>query len=107
MGAAVVTTASALVCAHGGAGAVVVGDVRVRVCGAPAVLVGDPVVVAGCPARTPPDGPGPCLSGVFLTGAGRVRSRGRSLAIFSGASTASPAGPPLIVASAQSRVSAL
>jgi uncharacterized Zn-binding protein involved in type VI secretion len=93
-------------CAHGGPATPAAKSARVRVAGAPVVTIDDAYAISDCPFA-PPLGDGPCVTGQWLTGASRVATEGRPVAVSAGASLCSPTGAPMIAVSAQSRVKAI
>jgi len=78
---------------------------RVSVAGAPIVMIADEYAVSGC-GFVPPAGNGPCVKGQWITGALRVTSEGRPVAITTGTSLCEPTGTPLVVGNSQKRVQA-
>lgn len=100
MATPVVTAASMLRCAHGGSVSTTLpGTARVRAGGATLLCVGDPVIVADCPAT---DGQPRCTM-IHLAGTARVRVQGRPVAVVSGA-TSEPSGLPAGVVALSGRV---
>jgi len=73
------------------------------VAGTPIATIAAPYQVAGCPF-VPPGGNGPCVTGQWTSGALRVTSEEKALAITTGASTCVPTGTPLLALDAQKRV---
>jgi uncharacterized Zn-binding protein involved in type VI secretion len=102
MAVPVLSTATTLLCAHGGQARAVAVSPRVRVAGSPALVAGAPAPVTGC-ALLPPQG-SPCLTGQFLVGATRVRSLGLPVLLQSSASVCPPNPTPLLPTGAQARV---
>jgi hypothetical protein len=95
-------------CPHGGQVTVPPSDARVLVGGAPAVLVSDIGVVAGCVFTVPPGKPQPCATVQFLVPAARVTVMGQPVVLQTStglclSADGIPAGPP-IIASTQVRV---
>jgi|SRR4051794_11379575 hypothetical protein len=95
-------------CPHGAPLTIIPAAPRVFVSGAPAAVLSDQGVVAGCPFTVPGPKPQPCVSTRWLAGATRVTSMGQPLLINpAGAIVSSadqiPAGPP-VVSSSQTRV---
>lgn len=99
MGTPVVTIAVTLRCAHGGVASAIPGTARVYASGAPLLCVGDPVVVADCPATQAQ----PRCAAIQLAGAARVRILGRAVAVGS-AATCEPNGLPAGVIAVGERV---
>ncbi|HEX5663922.1 MAG TPA: hypothetical protein VFX93_10540 [Xanthomonadaceae bacterium] len=99
MGTPVVTIASTLLCAHGASASAIPGTSRVYANGAALLCVGDPVVVANCPAAQAQ----PRCTAIQLAGAARVRILGRAVALGSDA-TCEPNGLPAGVIAVSERV---
>jgi hypothetical protein len=99
MGIPVVTVASTLRCAHGGAASAIPDTSRVYANGAALLCVGDPVVVADCHATQAQ----PRCTAIQLAGATRVRILGRAVAVGSGA-TCEPNGLAAIVIAVSERI---
>jgi len=99
MGIPVATLASTLRCAHGGTASAIPGTSRVYANGAALLCVGDPVVVADCPATQAQ----PRCTAIQLAGAARVRIQGRAVAVGSGA-TCEPNGLPAGVIAVSERI---
>ncbi len=98
--------AGALVaCPHGGQAFAVSPSARVMTSGSPVTTSDSIYRIVGCPHRSH-DAALPCTTGRWLTGATRVLSEGRPLAIASGASACEPGGEPLNVLATQGRVAA-
>lgn len=93
-------------CAHGGLASPTVTNPRVRVSGAPTVLLTAPYGVTGCVFPPPPVANGPCVTARWVIGAVRVTSSGQPLAILGGAGVCAPTGTPLLAVSAQTRAQA-
>jgi hypothetical protein len=81
MAAPLVTTASLLLCAHGGRVTVAGSNPRVRAGGQPVALATDGYLVAGCPFLLPPPVPNPCVRGDWIVPAARVRVLGRPVVL--------------------------
>jgi hypothetical protein len=95
-------------CPHGGQITVASSDARVMVGSAPAVLVSDMGVVAGCAFTVPPGKPQPCATVQFLVPATRVTVMGQPVLLQTSSglclsADGIPAGPP-IIATTQVRV---
>ncbi|MFF1867640.1 hypothetical protein [Streptomyces sp. CB03911] len=104
----VLHTGATVTCPHGAPLTVVTASPRVTVSGAPAAVLTDQGLVAGCPFTVPPVKPQPCVSTKWLAGAARVTSSGQPLLVNPvGALCLSadqiPAGPPIVCAT-QTRV---
>lgn len=93
---------ASVLCAHGGQAQPTSDNPRVRVGGAPTVLLGTPWVVTRC--GLPPSAGGPCAGASWLSGTTRVTSSGQPLVVQGGGSLATPTGTPLTVVSVQPRV---
>lgn len=107
MAAPILTTGSTVLCPHGGTVTHVPGQVDMTVDGQPALLLTDMGLVAGCPFVVPGQGPSPCLSVRWLTGAALTRVRGVPVLLQTSTGLCMnaqqvPQGPPL-VASVQAR----
>ena len=88
-----------VVCSHGGRGEPVAPSPRVRVAGKPVIVDGAPYVVVGCP-----NGPAPCTTATFVSGATRVRASGLAVVLADSPSVSVPLGTPLQVLETQTRV---
>lgn len=104
MGGFLVQMGATVTCSHGGQAVATAPNSRVTVSGQPTVLLSAPWVVAGCPLVPPPLPP--CVTATWVTGTTRVTSTGQPLVIQGGQSVCAPTGTPLIVAAAQTRVTA-
>lgn len=102
MPAPLVQQGAQVLCAHGGQAQPTGGSPRVRLSGAPALLLPVPWTVAGCPF--PPPSGGPCATAVWTSGTVRVRSTGTPLVLASGSATCAPTGTPLLPVATQTRV---
>ena len=103
MGSPILTLASVVTCAHGGAAKPSLPAVRVRVGGNPVRVMTSQETVAGCPNVTP----GPCVTGHWVSGAVRVRSQGQPVVLAGSASTTVPTGGPLRALPGPRRVTAV
>jgi hypothetical protein len=99
----ILTLAAVVTCAHGGLAKASIPAARVRVGGVPVRLLGPAEIVTGCPNVTP----GPCVTGLWVSGAARVRSLGHPVVLGDSASTTVPTGAPLIVVPGPGRVRAV
>jgi hypothetical protein len=95
-----------VLCSHGGQAQPTVPNPRVTVSGQPTVTMAAPYVVAGCTLPPPPAANGPCVTAQWLTAALRVTSNGQPLLLFDSQALCAPTATPLIVAAAQTRVTA-
>ena len=92
-----------LVCSHGGRCVPIAISPRVRVSGAPCLLAGTPMPIAGCTAG--PNQGGPCTMAQAPAGSFRIRSMGQPVLTLTSMLLATPSGLPVIIASpGQSRV---
>jgi hypothetical protein len=94
-----------VMCAHGGQAQPTVPNPRVTVTGMPTVAMTGPYVVAGC--AFPTVAGGPCATAQWVVGTTRVTSLGQPLLVQSSQAVAVPTGTPLIVATTQTRASAM
>jgi hypothetical protein len=94
-----------VMCAHGGQAQPTVPNPRVTVTGMPTVAMSAPYVIAGC--AFPPVSGGPCATAQWVVGTTRVTSLGQPLLVQSSQAVAVPTGTPLIVATTQTRASAI
>jgi hypothetical protein len=102
MGSPIVTSATTIMCGHGGNASHVPSQMRVRVGGSPAAVANDQHVVAGCGLAS--SSPTFCTMLAWTVPAMRVKAGGQPVALHS----SMPMGVgPGIVASGQMRVSAL
>jgi len=92
-----------LACAHGGRCVPVAISPRVKVSGAPCLVAGTPMPIAGCMA--PPNLGAPCTMAQAPAGSFRIRSMGQPVLTLTSMLLATPSGLPVIIASpGQSRV---
>src|SRR5690349_9048712 len=96
---------SVIACPHGGQALAVTSSARVMVSGSPVVTSDTVYRIVGCP-HTSLAAATPCTTGRWLTGATRVLSEERPLAIPSGASACEPGGEPMMVLATPERVAA-
>lgn len=102
MPASLLDAAAVVICAHGGMAHPTASSARVRVGAAPIITAPGPWPIAGCPL--PAEAGGPCLIAQFITAATRVTSLGQAVLLTDSLAVAAPAGAPLNIASAQTRV---
>jgi hypothetical protein len=95
-----------VLCAHGGQAQPTVPNPRVSVSGQPSATMTAPYVVAGC-AFNVSGAPSPCVTATWITGATRVTSNGQPLLLMDSQAVCAPNGTPLLVAAAQTRVTAI
>ena len=91
-------------CLHAGQAMPTVVNPRVTVSGQPTVTLGAPWMVAGCALPPPIAANGPCITAQFLTGTTRVLSNGLPLLVLLSQAICAPTGTPLLILSAQPRV---
>jgi hypothetical protein len=96
-----------VLCAHGGSAQPTMPNPRVLVSGMPTVTLSAPYVVAGCAMPPPPAGNGPCITAQFVTGSVRLTSMGQPLLLLDSQAICAPTATPLIVATAQPRVTGM
>ena len=99
MGSPVLDTNSVLLCPHGIPIQHPPSQVRVKIMGAPALVLADVGTIAGCPFTIPPSKPSPCVTTRWLLGAVRVRAGGQPLLLQSSTGLCkspeqAPQGPP-------------
>ena len=101
------TTASALMCPHGGTATIVSANLRAKAGGAQIVTASDTCVIAGCPFVLPGPVPSPCVQVQWILPAMRLKAGGAQ-ALDQGsvglciAATGAPQGP-VVVQSTQPR----
>jgi len=94
-----------VLCAHGGQAQPTAPNPRVLVNGQPTTTMTAPYMVAGCPFNVS-GAPSPCLTATWITAATRVTSNGQPLLLLDSQATCVPNGTPLLIAAAQTRVTA-
>ena len=102
----VLQVGATVMCAHGGQAQPTVPNPRVTVSGQPTTAMTAPWVVAGC-AFNVSGAPSPCLTATWITSATRVTSNGQPLLLLDSQALCAPNGTPLLVASTQTRVTAI
>ena len=95
---------STVICSHGGQAKPTVPNPRVRIMGMPAVTQGPPYIIAGCVNPPPPANVGPCITGIWILAALRVKVMGMPVLLQDSRSVCIPTGTPLNVILAQFRV---
>jgi hypothetical protein len=70
------TTASVLMCPHGGTVSAVTSNTRANAGGAPLVRVSDTFIIAGCPFTLPGPVPSPCVSVQWVSPDARSQAGG-------------------------------
>lgn len=104
MGAGVVTAASTLLCAHGGAVSLVPTNLRVKAGGAFAMVQGDAPTIAGCAFTVPPGVPTPCVAAQVMVASTRVKIGGKGVVTQSSVVMTTGTGPPVPVSIVQTQV---
>jgi hypothetical protein len=94
-----------VLCSHGGQAQPTVPNPRVLVSQQPTVTMVAPYVVAGCPFVPP--APGPCVIANWVVGATRVTSNGQPLLLMDSQAICAPTGTPVLIVTAQLRVTAI
>ena len=77
----ILTTASTVMCTHGGQATLTTSNVKLMVDGAPALLESDIHTVAGCPFTVPPSKPQPCIRIEWSGGATQCKVGGTGVLI--------------------------
>jgi hypothetical protein len=103
------TTASVLMCPHGGTVTITSANARAKAGGAPMATAADTFVVAGCPFTLPGPTPSPCVLVQWIVPAARLKVSGPPALDASSvglciAATGAPQGA-VVVQSTQSSVS--
>jgi len=102
----VLTSKAVVMCSHGGVCQPPMASPRVRISGAPALMLRNPWIVAGCPALTGGNPSQGCMTASFQSAAVRVMASGQPLLLQSSVAIAMPSGLPVTVAGTQARVMA-
>lgn len=79
----ILTTASQVMCMHGGQATLTTANTQVKVDGMPALLESDIHTVAGCAFTIPPAKPSPCIRIEWTMGAVMAKSNGTPVLIQS------------------------
>ncbi len=102
MSVPVLTTASTLMCPHGGNVSLLTSNSLAMIERAPALLVTDVHTVAGCPFTIPPGTPSPCVTVRWMVGATQTKVSSTPVLLqtsvglcYSAAQV--PQGPPVVV----------
>lgn len=102
------TTAAVAQCVHGAPASLISGATKVMFAGAPVMLSGDQVTIAGCPFTVPPGKPQPCATGKLSTAAMKVLVEGKPVMLQGpgdlGISPDQIPGGPLIYGLVQAKV---
>jgi hypothetical protein len=96
--------ASTVICSHGGQAKCTMPMPRVRVMGLPVTVQPPPYVIAGCANPPPPVNVGPCITGMWVLGALRVKAMGMPVLLQDSQAVCVPTGTPLTVVLTQMRV---
>jgi hypothetical protein len=107
----ILTTASTILCPHGGELQLSTSNTMAIILGAPAMLVTDVHSISKCPFTLPGGTPQPCVIARWMTGATWAKVRGIPLLLQNSVGTCFsaeqiPSGPPVVVA-VQQRAKAL
>ncbi|MGG6266451.1 hypothetical protein [Leptolyngbya sp. AN10] len=95
---------STVICAHGGQAQSTAPVPRVRVMGLPVTVQPPPYVIAGCTNPPPLAGVGPCITGIWVVAALRVKAMGMPVLLQDSQAVCAPTGTPLTVVLTQIRV---
>lgn len=95
---------SVVICVHGGQAKPTMPVPRVLVMGAPATVQPPPYVVVGCANPPPPANVGPCITGMWIVAALRVKAMGMPVLLQDSQAICAPTGTPLTVVLTQMRV---
>lgn len=96
----ILDVSSKVTCAHGGEATPTAVSSRVTVAGRATVTVAEEYLVSGCPFVPP------CVTGRWVTGAKRVTSDGRAVAVMGATGVSEPTGAAMETIEAQGRVKA-
>jgi hypothetical protein len=95
---------SVVICAHAGQAKPTVPVPRVLVMGQPVTVQPPPYVIAGCVNPPPPANVGPCITGLWILAALRVKAMGMPVLLQDSQAVCVPTGTPLTVVLTQMRV---
>ena len=76
MAGAALTTASVLMCPHGGSVSIVSANTRAKAAGAPIATASDTFMIAGCAFTLPGPTPSPCMQVQWIVPAMRLKAGG-------------------------------
>ena len=93
-----------VLCMHGGQAQPTSPNPRVKVGGQPVVTQPLPYTIAGCTLLPPPIANGPCVTGIWVKGALRVKVGGMPVLLQDSVATCIPTGTPLNSIMTQTRV---
>ena len=95
---------STVICAHGGQAKPTMPVPRVLVMGMAVTVQPPPYVIAGCANPPPPVNVGPCITGIWVLAARRVKAMGMPVLLQDSQAVCVPTGTPLTVLVTQIRV---
>ena len=95
---------STVICAHGGQAKPTMPVPRVLVMGMAVTVQPPPYVIAGCANPPPPVNVGPCITGIWVLAALRVKAMGMPVLLQDSQAVCVPTGTPLTVLVTQIRV---
>lgn len=104
MASPLVTTATMVLCSHGGIARPTGIYPRVKVMGQPVVMQLPPYMVAGCLNPIPPVNLGPCITGFWIKGSLRVKAMGMPILLQNSKAICVPTGLPLRIIPIPTRV---
>ena len=96
----ILDVSSKVICAHGGEATPTVASSRVTVAARAIVTVAEEYLVSGCPFVPP------CATGRWVTGAKRVTSEGRAVAVMGATGVCEPTSAAMKTTQTQERVMA-
>ncbi len=94
---------ASVMCSHAGNASPTSPSARVNVGGQPIVMMTAPYSVAGCTWQIS-GVPTPCVTASWVTGATRVTSDGQPVLLMDSQAVCAPNATPLLITSAQTRV---
>lgn len=102
MSVPILTTASTLLCPHGGQVNLSTGNTCMSILGSPALTLSDRHTVSGCPFTLPGGKPQPCVSVQWLAGATQTKVDGVPVLLANSvglcfSAEQIPQGPPSVV----------
>ncbi len=93
-----------VLCLHGGQAQPTSPNPRVKVGGQPVTTQPIPYVIAGCALPPPPIANGPCVTGMWITAALRIKVGGMPVLLQDSVAVCAPTGTGLNVVMTQVRV---
>jgi hypothetical protein len=98
----ILTTASTLMCPHGGQVQLSTSNTQADIQGSPALLLSDQHTVSGCPFTLPAGKPQPCVTVRWLVGAAETKVNGTPVLLRNSvglcfSAEQIPQGPPAVV----------